>query len=123
MRSLTEAELTRAYSCFTPCFRSEAGSSGKDTHGLIRQHQFHKVELVKICTPETSKAEHEALTRDAATLLEDLKLPHRIVRLCSGDISFAAQMCYDLEVYGYPDKNNIVRSLRVPTLEIFKPEE
>ena len=96
---LKEDDLTLAYSCFTPCFRSEAGSSGKDTHGLIRQHQFHKVELVKICAPENSKAEHEALTRDAAKILEDLQLPHRIVRLCSGDISFSAQMCYDLEVW------------------------
>jgi len=96
---LQEDDLTISYAGFTPCFRSEAGSSGKDTHGLIRQHQFHKVELVKICTPENSLAEHEALTRDAANLLEALNLPHRIVRLCSGDISFAAQMCYDLEVW------------------------
>ena len=67
---LKEEELTLSYASFTPCFRSEAGSSGKDTHGLIRQHQFHKVELVKICTPENSPAAHEALTRNAAQLLE-----------------------------------------------------
>lgn len=96
---LSEEELPFRYASFTPCFRSEAGSSGKDTHGLIRQHQFHKVELVKICTPETSAAEHEALTNHAAKLLEMLNLPYRKMKLCSGDISFSAQLCYDLEVW------------------------
>ena len=96
---LIEEELPFRYASFTPCFRSEAGSSGKDTHGLIRQHQFHKVELVKICTPENSAKEHEGLTRNAAKLLEMLELPYRIMQLCSGDIGFGAQMCYDLEVW------------------------
>jgi seryl-tRNA synthetase len=94
-----EAKLPFSYASFTPCFRSEAGSSGKDTHGLIRQHQFHKVELVKICTPETSGEEHERLTNHAAGLLEALELPYRKMKLCSGDISFGAQLCYDLEVW------------------------
>ena len=96
---LSEEDLPFHYAAFTPCFRSEAGSSGKDTHGLIRQHQFHKVELVKICTPETSTAEHEALTNHAGKLLEMLNLPYRKMKLCSGDISFSAQLCYDLEVW------------------------
>ncbi|MEC7987361.1 MAG: serine--tRNA ligase [Myxococcota bacterium] len=96
---LDEEALPLHYTAFTPCFRSEAGSYGKDTHGLIRQHQFHKVELVKICTPENSPAEHEALTNHAAQLLEKLGLPYRIMRLCSGDISFGARLCYDLEVW------------------------
>jgi seryl-tRNA synthetase len=96
---LNEEQLPIYYTAFTPCFRAEAGSYGRDTRGLIRQHQFHKVELVKITTPENSKDEHEALTRNARDLLEKLGLPYRLVRLCSGDISFAAQHCYDLEVW------------------------
>lgn len=96
---LDESQLPLYYCAFTPCFRAEAGSYGKDTHGLIRQHQFHKVELVKITTPETSDAEHHALTENAKQLLEKLELPYRVVRLCSGDIGFSAQMCYDLEVW------------------------
>ncbi len=96
---LSEEDLPLYYTAFTPCFRAEAGSYGKDTHGLIRQHQFHKVELVKITTPEQSDAEHEKLTADARRLLEKLKLPYRVMRLCGGDISFAANHCYDLEVW------------------------
>jgi seryl-tRNA synthetase len=83
----------------SPSFRAEAGSYGRDTRGLLRQHQFHKVELVKICSPETSDAEHEALTKDAEGILQALELPYRKVLLCSGDIGFSARMCYDLEVW------------------------
>jgi len=87
------------YLCgLTPCFRAEAGSAGRDTRGLLRQHQFHKVEMVKITTPESAKEEHEKMTRNAEMLLEALKLPYRKVRLCSGDIGFSARHCYDLEV-------------------------
>ena len=96
---LNESDLPLKFCSFTPCFRAEAGSYGKDTHGLIRQHQFHKVELVKITRPENAAAEHEALTRDARRLLDLLELPYRVVRLCSGDVSFAAKLCYDLEVW------------------------
>ena len=87
------------YVASTPCFRAEAGSYGRDTKGLIRTHQFQKVELVKITTAETSNAEHEALTEDAELCLQLLELPYRKVRLCSGDIGFSARHCYDLEVW------------------------
>jgi seryl-tRNA synthetase len=96
---LEEADLPIQYVAWTPCFRAEAGSYGRDTKGLIRTHQFQKVELVKICTPETSPAEHEALTQDAEACLQALELPYRKVRLCSGDVGFAARHCYDLEVW------------------------
>ena len=84
---------------FTPCFRSEAGSYGRDTRGLIRQHQFHKVELVHVCRPEDSEAEHQRMLGHAESLLQALELPYRVMRLCGGDIGFGAQLCYDLEVW------------------------
>ncbi|MEM1367486.1 MAG: serine--tRNA ligase [Cyanobacteria bacterium P01_H01_bin.15] len=84
---------------FTPCFRREAGSYGKDTRGLIRLHQFNKVELVKVVHPETSPAEHEQLLKDAEAILQALQLPYRILELCTGDLGFSAQKCYDLEVW------------------------
>lgn len=84
---------------YTACFRREAGAAGKETRGLLRVHQFDKVELVKFCTPETSYEEHEKLLADAEDILRRLKLPYRVVLLCSGDISFAAAKCYDLELY------------------------
>jgi seryl-tRNA synthetase len=96
---INEADLPINYCSFTPCFRAEAGSYGKDTHGLIRQHQFHKVELVKITTPQTSDQEHHNLTRHSQNLLEKLRLPYRLVRLCGGDVGFGAYHCYDLEVW------------------------
>lgn len=96
---INEEDLPLHYCAFTPCFRAEAGSYGRDTHGLIRQHQFHKVELVKITKPEHSDAEHQALTKNAQEILEKLGLPYRVMKLCSGDTSFSAQMCYDLEVW------------------------
>lgn len=96
---LDASQLPLSYVGLTPCFRAEAGSYGRDTKGLLRQHQFHKVELVKITTPEQSSAEHEALTQHAEECLKLLGLPYRKVRLCSGDIGFAATHCYDLEVW------------------------
>ncbi|GBO54549.1 seryl-tRNA synthetase [Pseudanabaena sp. lw0831] len=84
---------------YTPCFRREAGSYGRDTRGLIRLHQFNKVELVKFVLPENSAEEHEKLVRDAESILQALKLPYRVVELCTGDIGFGAAKCYDLEVW------------------------
>ncbi len=96
---LDEARLPLRYAAFTPCFRAEAGSYGKDVRGLIRQHQFHKVELVQLTTPETSYAALEALTRHAERVLERLDLPYRVVSLSTGDLGFAAAKTYDLEVW------------------------
>jgi len=96
---LDGARLPLSYTAFTPCFRSEAGSYGKDVKGLIRQHQFNKVELVKFTKPEESFEALERLTRDAATVLEHLGLPYRVVSLCTGDIGFASTKTYDLEVW------------------------
>ncbi len=84
---------------YTPCFRREAGSYGRDTRGLIRLHQFNKVELVKFVLPENSAEEHQKLVRDAESILQALKLPYRVVELCTGDIGFSAAKCYDLEVW------------------------
>lgn len=102
---LCEDELPKYMTAYTPCFRREAGSAGKDTRGLIRQHQFNKVELVKLTTPETSEEEHEKLTRNAERVLELLELPYRRVILCTGDLGFSARKCYDLEVW-LPSYNN-----------------
>ncbi|NLF82743.1 MAG: serine--tRNA ligase [Candidatus Gastranaerophilales bacterium] len=96
---LSEEQLPMLLTAYTPCFRREAGSAGKDTRGLIRQHQFNKVELVKLCTPESSVEEHEKLTQNAEKVLELLELPYRRVALCTGDIGFSAAKCYDLEVW------------------------
>ncbi len=96
---LEDADLNISLAAYTPCFRSEAGSYGKDTRGIIRQHQFQKVELVKFVRPEQSEVEHEKLTRDAETVLELLKLPYRRMLLCAGDMGFSAAKTYDLEVW------------------------
>jgi len=97
---ILEAENLPIYHCaYTPCFRREAGSYGKDTRGLIRLHQFNKVELVKFVHPETSAAEHEKLVANAEAILQALKLPYRVLELCSGDLGFSAGKCYDLEVW------------------------
>ena len=96
---LEEGSLPRRYTALTPCFRSEAGAAGKDTRGMIRQHQFSKVELVSITTPEQSEAEHERMTRCAETILERLGLPYRRMLLCTGDMGFAARKTFDLEVW------------------------
>jgi seryl-tRNA synthetase len=97
--TLDEAELPISFCAYTPCFRSEAGSYGKDVRGMIRQHQFQKVELVKFVKPEESDAEHERLTRHAETVLERLGLPYRRMLLCTGDMGFSAAKTYDLEVW------------------------
>lgn len=96
---LSEEDLPKYMTAYTPCFRREAGSAGKDTRGLIRVHQFNKVELVKLCTPETSKEEHEKLTEDAEKMLQLLELPYRREALSTGDIGFSANKCWDLEVW------------------------
>ncbi|MCX8052872.1 MAG: serine--tRNA ligase [Armatimonadetes bacterium] len=92
-------ELPINLTAYTACFRREAGAAGKDTRGLLRVHQFDKVELVKFCTPETSYDEHEKLLADAEDILKRLRLPYRVVLLSAGDMSFAAAKCYDLELY------------------------
>jgi seryl-tRNA synthetase len=97
---ILEAEaLPKKYVAYTACFRAEAGSAGRDTRGLIRQHQFNKVELVKLTTPEDSYREHESLVQDAEEVLQLLNLPYRVVLLSSGDMGFSASKCYDLEVW------------------------
>ncbi|HIJ56559.1 MAG TPA: serine--tRNA ligase [Deltaproteobacteria bacterium] len=97
--TLEEDQLPIRYTAFTPCFRSEAGSYGKDTRGLIRQHQFNKVELVKFASPETSYGELEGLLKDAETVLQRLELPYQVIELCTGDLGFAAAKTYDLEIW------------------------
>jgi len=98
---LSEDELATPirYTALTPCFRAEAGSAGRDTRGLIRQHQFHKVEMVSIAKPEDSEAEHERMVRCAEAVLEKLELPYRRMLLCKGDMGFAARKTFDLEVW------------------------
>ena len=96
---LDDARLPIAFTAYTPCFRAEAGAAGKDTRGIIRQHQFQKVELVKFTRPEESDAQHERLTRDAEEILEALGLPYRRVLLCTGDTGFSSAKTYDLEVW------------------------
>jgi len=96
---LAAADLPVAYAGYTACFRSEAGSYGKDTRGMIRVHQFDKVEMVRFCHPEQGASELEALTQHAETILQKLGLHHRVVQLCAGDMGFAAQKSYDLEVW------------------------
>ena len=91
--------LPKKYVAYTACFRAEAGSAGRDTRGLIRQHQFNKVELVKLTKPEDSYREHESLVHDAEKVLQLLNLPYRVVLLSSGDMGFSASKCYDLEVW------------------------
>jgi seryl-tRNA synthetase len=96
---VNEAELPLRMTAFTPCFRAEAGAAGRDTRGMIRMHQFSKVELVSITTPEQSTAEHERMTDAAQEILKKLDLAHRVVTLCTGDMGFSAQKTYDIEVW------------------------
>jgi seryl-tRNA synthetase len=96
---VSEAELPLRMTAYTPCFRAEAGAAGKDTRGMIRMHQFSKVELVSITTPEQSAAEHERMTDAAQEILKKLDLAHRVVTLCTGDMGFSAQKTYDIEVW------------------------
>ena len=93
------AELPLYYTAYTPCFRKEAGSAGRDTRGLIRQHQFNKVELVKLVKPETSYDELETLLANAEKVLQVLEIPYRVVKLCTGDLGFSSAMTYDIEVW------------------------
>lgn len=101
---LSDDQLPIYHCAYTPCFRREAGSYGRDTRGLIRLHQFNKVELFKFVPPETSEAEHQKLLQDAEGVLQALKLPYRVLQLCTGDMGFSAQKCYDLEVW-LPSQN------------------
>jgi seryl-tRNA synthetase len=96
---LEDTTLPQRFTALTPCFRAEAGAAGKDTHGMIRQHQFQKVELVSITAPEQSDAEHERMTGCAEAVLQRLDLPYRVMALCSGDMGFSARKTYDLEVW------------------------
>ncbi|QHN02863.1 serine--tRNA ligase [Granulicella sp. WH15] len=97
--TLEESQMNVSFCAYTSCYRAEAGSHGRDVRGMIRQHQFQKVELVKFVRPEESEAEHERLTRDAETVLEKLGLPYRRMLLCTGDMGFSAAKTYDLEVW------------------------
>jgi len=96
---LNQAELPMRMTAFTPCFRAEAGAAGKDTRGMIRMHQFSKVELVSITTPEHSPSEHERMTDAAQEILKQLDLAHRVMTLCTGDMGFSAEKTYDIEVW------------------------
>ncbi len=97
--TLEAAELPLRYTAFTPCFREEAGSAGRDTRGLIRLHQFDKVEMVKFATPETSDDELESMVKSAGSIMEKLELPYRVLALCTGDLGFSARQTFDLEVW------------------------
>jgi seryl-tRNA synthetase len=101
---LDASQLPFRWAAYTPCFRSEAGSYGRDTRGVMRQHQFEKVELVKYCLPENSYEELESLTRDAETILQKLGLHYRVVALSTGDLGFGATKTYDIEVW-LPSQN------------------
>jgi seryl-tRNA synthetase len=96
---LDEKELPLRFTAWTPCFRSEAGSAGKDTRGMIRQHQFPKVELVSITTPEQSDAEHQRMTERAEEVLKRLEIPFRTIVLCGGDMGFGSRKTFDIEVW------------------------
>jgi len=96
---LTASELPVRYAAYTPCFRREAGATGRDNRGIIRMHQFDKVELVRICRPEEGPAELAALTADAEKVLQLLEIPYRVIELCAGDLGFSAQRTFDLEVW------------------------
>ncbi|MCT4584535.1 MAG: serine--tRNA ligase [Peptostreptococcaceae bacterium] len=116
---LTSDVLPIKYTAYTPCFRSEAGSAGRDTRGLIRQHQFNKVELVKFVLPEESYNELEGLVKDAESVLKALKLPYRVVKICSGDLGFTAAFKYDIEVW-MPSYNRYVEISSCSNFEDFQ---
>jgi seryl-tRNA synthetase len=117
--TLNAAQLPISLCAYTPCFRSEAGSYGRDVRGIIRQHQFQKVELVKFTKPEQSYEEHEKLTRDAEDILERLELPYRRVLLCTGDTGFSAAKTYDLEVW-LPGQNDYKEISSCSNFEAFQ---
>lgn len=112
-------ELPIKHTAYSACFRAEAGSAGRDTRGLIRQHQFNKVELVKFTTPENSYSELEALTEDAEEVLKLLGLPYRVVKLCMGDLGFSAAMTYDIEMW-MPSYNRYVEISSCSNFEAFQ---
>lgn len=116
---LKSSELPKKYCAYSACFRSEAGSAGRDTRGLIRQHQFNKVELVKLCRPEDSYEELESLTNDAERLLKLLGLPYRVVCLCTGDLTFGSAKTYDIEVW-MPSYNRYVEISSCSNFEDFQ---
>lgn len=116
---LREEDLPKKYVAYSPCFRSEAGSHGKDIRGIIRQHQFNKVELLKFCTPESSYDELEKLTRDAESILQRLNLHYRVVLLCSGDMSFTSAKTYDIDVW-MPARNDYVEISSCSNFEDFQ---
>jgi seryl-tRNA synthetase len=113
------SELPKKFVAYTPCFRSEAGSYGKDVRGLIRQHQFNKVELVKFVEPSKSYDELEALTRDAEDILQRLGLHYRVVALCTGDMGFSSAKTYDLEVW-LPSQNRFREISSCSNFEAFQ---
>ena len=116
---LNGEDLPLKYCAYTACFRAEAGSAGRDTRGLIRQHQFNKVELVKFTKPEDSYAELEKLVADAEDVLKLLKLPYRVVKICIGDLGFTAAMKYDIEVW-MPSYNRFVEISSCSNFEDFQ---
>ena len=115
---LAAADLPKKFTAYTPCFRREAGSAGRETRGIIRVHQFDKVELVKITAPENSYAEHEALTADAERVLQSLGLHYRVIELCTGDLGFGSAKTYDIEVWS-PGQNGISGSFELLKLRRF----
>ena len=116
---LNGAELPLKYAAYSACFRAEAGSAGRDTRGLVRQHQFNKVELVKFCKPEQSYEELDKLVSDAESVLQGLGLPYRIVRICKGDLGFTAALKYDIEVW-MPSYNRYVEISSCSNFEDFQ---
>jgi len=116
---LTEADLPKKFTAYTPCFRREAGSAGRETRGIIRVHQFDKVELVKITTPENSYVEHESLTADAERVLQLLGLHYRVIELCTGDLGFGSAKTYDLEVWS-PGQNGYLEVSSCSNFEEFQ---
>ncbi|MBW1931760.1 MAG: serine--tRNA ligase [Deltaproteobacteria bacterium] len=116
---LEEEMLPVHYVSYTPCFRSEAGSHGKDTRGIVRQHQFNKVELVKFCQPEHSYTELESLVLDAEEVLQKLRLPYRTIELCTGDLGFSASKTYDIEVW-LPGQNRFCEISSCSNFEAFQ---
>lgn len=118
-RILNQEQLPIKHTAYTACFRAEAGSAGRDTRGIIRQHQFNKVELVKFVSPETSYEELEKLTADAEKILKLLKLPYRVVTLCAGDIGFSSAKTYDIEVW-MPSYNRYVEISSCSNFEDFQ---
>ena len=116
---LDEATLPLRITAHSQCFRSEAGSAGKDTSGMLRQHQFEKVEMVTICTPDTALAEHDRMTRCAEAILEKLDIPYRTIVLCTGDMGFGAQKTHDLEAW-LPGQNKYREISSVSTCGSFQ---